>query len=142
MASMLFFGSGKEYTIAWAKLCDLSRIFLVGDSAGGNIAHHVAARLAAAADDLKPLRIEGTVLIQPFFGGEARTESELRVENNAKSSVLTLAASDAWWRLALPRGANREHRYCKPVKKMVVTRTLVCVAEMDVLMDRDGDVRW
>ncbi|KAF2594493.1 hypothetical protein F2Q70_00044839 [Brassica cretica] len=120
----------------WAKLCDLSRIFLVGDSAGGNIAHHVAARLATEADDLKPLRIVGTILIQPFFGGEARTESERGVENNTKSSILTLAASDAWWRLALPRGENREHPYCKPAKKMVV-RTLVCVAEMDVLMDRE-----
>lgn len=118
----------------WAKLCDLSRIFLVGDSAGGNIAHHVAARLATEADDLKPLRIVGTILIQPFFGGEARTESERGVENNTKSSILTLAASDAWWRLALPRDANREHPYCKPVK--ITTRTLVCVAEMDVLMDR------
>ncbi|KAJ4884228.1 putative carboxylesterase 6 [Raphanus sativus] len=123
----------------WAKLCDLSRIFLVGDSAGGNIAHHVAARLAAAADDLKPLKIEGTILIQPFFGGEARTESELRVENNTKSSILTLAASDAWWKLALPRGADREHQYCKPVKKMAM-RTLVCVAEMDVLMDREMEM--
>ncbi|KAJ0256242.1 carboxylesterase 6 [Hirschfeldia incana] len=125
----------------WDKLSDLSRIFLVGDSAGGNIAHHVAARLAVGADDLKPLKIEGTILIQPFFGGEARTESELRVENNTKSSILTLAASDAWWRLALPRGENREHPYCKPVKKMMVMmRTLVCVAEMDVLMDREMEM--
>ncbi|KAF8057230.1 hypothetical protein N665_1262s0006 [Sinapis alba] len=124
----------------WAKLCDLSRIFLVGDSAGGNIAHHVASRLVTATDDLKPLRIEGTILIQPFFGGEARTESERSVENNTKSSILTLAASDAWWKLALPRGANREHPYCKPVKKMVMMRTLVCVAEMDVLMDREMEM--
>lgn len=119
----------------WAKLCDFSKIFLAGDSAGGNIANHVAARLAADDALLKPLRIEGTILIQPFFGGEARTESERRVENNMKNSVLTLASSDAWWRMALPRDANREHPYCKPVK--VVTRTLVCVAEMDVLMDRE-----
>uniref|UniRef100_A0A1J3JVR0 Putative carboxylesterase 6 n=1 Tax=Noccaea caerulescens TaxID=107243 RepID=A0A1J3JVR0_NOCCA len=119
----------------WAKLCDFSKIFLIGDSAGGNIANHVAARLEADDALLKPLKIEGTILIQPFFGGEARTESERRVENNMKNSVLTLASSDAWWRMALPRGANREHPYCKPVK--VVTRTLVCVAEMDVLMDRE-----
>lgn len=122
----------------WAKLCDFGRIFLAGDSAGGNIAHHVAARLEAADDMavLKPLKIEGTILIQPFFGGEARTESERRVGNN--TSVLTLAASDAWWRLALPCGANREHPYCKPVK--IKARTLVCVAEMDLLMDRDMEM--
>ena len=119
----------------WSKLCDFGKIFLAGDSAGGNIAHHVAARLQTVDALIQPLKIEGTILIQPFFGGEARTESERRVENNMKSSVLTLAASDAWWRLALPRDANREHPYCKPVK--MKTRTLVCVAEMDVLMDRE-----
>ncbi|KAJ4874586.1 putative carboxylesterase 6 [Raphanus sativus] len=121
----------------WSKLCDFGSIFLAGDSAGGNIANHVAARLAADADEalIKPLRIEGTILIQPFFGGEDRTESERRVENNTESSVLTLASSDTWWRLALPRDASREHPYCKPVT-IKKTRTLVCVAEMDVLMDR------
>ncbi|ESQ28403.1 hypothetical protein EUTSA_v10019529mg [Eutrema salsugineum] len=125
----------------WSKLCDFGKIFLAGDSAGGNIANHVAARLAASDDLIKPLKIEGTILIQPFFGGEARTESERRVENNMKSSVLTLEGSDAWWRLALPRGANREHPYCKPVKTMIkMVRTLVCVAEMDVLMDREMEM--
>lgn len=118
----------------WSKQCDFGSIFLAGDSAGGNIANHVAGRLAAADALIKPLKIEGTILIQPFFGGEARTETERRVENNTESSVLTLASSDTWWRLTLPREANREHPYCKPVK--ITTRTLVCVAEMDVLMDR------
>lgn len=123
----------------WAKLCDFGRIFLAGDSAGANISHQVAARLEAT--DLKPLKIEGMILIQPFYGGEARTESERRVGNN-KRSVLTLAASDAWWRLSLPRGANREHPYCKPVKikSSTVMRTLVCVAEMDLLMDRNMEM--
>ncbi|KAF3521135.1 hypothetical protein DY000_02063350 [Brassica cretica] len=62
----------------------------------------------------------------------------MRVENNTESSVLTLTSSDTWWRLALPREANREHPYCKPVK--ITTRTLVCVAEMDVLMDREMEM--
>ncbi|KAJ0241369.1 carboxylesterase 6 [Hirschfeldia incana] len=117
----------------WSKQCDFSNIFLAGDSAGGNIANHVAARLEAADALIKPLKIEGTILIQPFFGGEARTESERRAENNTERSVLTLASSDTWWRLALPRDANREHPYCKPVT--IKSRTLVCVAELDVLMD-------
>ncbi|CAA0324148.1 unnamed protein product [Arabidopsis thaliana] len=120
----------------WAKQCDFGRIFLAGDSAGGNIAQQVAARLASPED--LALKIEGTILIQPFYSGEERTESERRVGND-KTAVLTLASSDAWWRMSLPRGANREHPYCKPVKMIIksstVTRTLVCVAEMDLLMD-------
>ncbi|EOA35417.1 hypothetical protein CARUB_v10020617mg [Capsella rubella] len=121
----------------WAKLCDFDKIFLAGDSAGGNIAHHVAARLAST--ELKPLEIQGTILIQPFFGGEARTESERRVGNK---SMLTLSSSDTWWRMSLPRGADREHPYCKPVKpkSSTVMRTLVCVAEMDPLMDRNMEM--
>ncbi|CAH8257504.1 unnamed protein product [Arabidopsis lyrata] len=123
----------------WTKLCDFGRIFLAGDSAGGNIADQVAARLASTED--LTLKIEGTILIQPFYGGEERTESEKRVGNN-KSSVLTLEGSDAWWRLSLPRGADREHPYCKPVKikSSTVIRTLVCVAEMDLLMDRNMEM--
>lgn len=123
----------------WAKLCDFGRILLAGDSAGGNIADQVAARLASTED--LTLKIEGTILIQPFYGGEERTESEKRVGNN-KSSVLTLEGSDAWWRLSLPRGADREHPYCKPVKikSSTVIRTLVCVAEMDLLMDRNMEM--
>ncbi|CAN8236123.1 unnamed protein product [Cochlearia groenlandica] len=119
----------------WGKLSDFERIFLAGDSAGGNIANHVAARLAT---DEAGIKIAGMILIQPFFGGEARTDSEKRVGNNTKSSMLTLAASDTWWKMALPRGANREHAYCKPVKTK--ERTLVCVAENDVLMDREMEM--
>ncbi|KAJ8458381.1 hypothetical protein OPV22_031307 [Ensete ventricosum] len=52
-----------------ADLADLSRCFLVGDSAGANICHHVARRWAAGA---------GMVLIQPYFGGEERTDAEVR----------------------------------------------------------------
>ncbi|CAL9135297.1 unnamed protein product [Musa textilis] len=57
-----------------AGLADLSRCFLAGDSAGGNMVHHVARRWAAdAPGGWKNLRLAGMVLIQPFFGGEERT---------------------------------------------------------------------
>ncbi|CAN6183204.1 unnamed protein product [Urochloa humidicola] len=39
-------------------------VFVAGDSAGGSIAHHVAAR---HSDD-----VAGLVAVQPFFGGEGR----------------------------------------------------------------------
>ncbi|KAL7238010.1 hypothetical protein ACSBR2_004166 [Camellia fascicularis] len=49
---------------------DLNRCFLAGDSAGGNIAHHVAVRYGR--HEFEKLNIIGLVEIQPFFGGEER----------------------------------------------------------------------
>lgn len=44
---------------------DFDRVFLAGDSAGANIAHHVAAR--AGVEGLPGLRIVGVALVHPFF---------------------------------------------------------------------------
>ncbi|GKV43944.1 hypothetical protein SLEP1_g51177 [Rubroshorea leprosula] len=129
-------GSGEEW---WQGMCNLSSVFLAGDSAGANIAHNVAAR--SITNSLKPLILKGTILIQPFFGGEARTDSE---KVQSPQSALSLAASDTYWRLALPGGTNRDHPWCNPLAKgwtklgeMRLPPTLVCVSEMDILKDRN-----
>ncbi|XP_056160826.1 2-hydroxyisoflavanone dehydratase-like [Syzygium oleosum] len=44
---------------------DFNRVFLAGDSAGANIAQHVAAR--AGVEGLPGLRIVGVALVHPFF---------------------------------------------------------------------------
>lgn len=127
----------------WLKQCDFSNVFLAGDSAGGNIAHNVMLRLCANWANLKPLIFKGNILIQPFFGGESRTGSEtLAVQPSW--SVLNLIASDTYWRLSLPKGANRDHPWCNPVAKgsiklerMAYLATMVCVSEMDILKDRN-----
>ncbi|KAK1276464.1 putative carboxylesterase 8 [Acorus gramineus] len=85
---------------------DLGRCFLMGCSSGGNIAYH-AARRAAAERGLK-----GVVFNQPFFGGVERTESEERMCDDA---ILPLKVIDMAWRLALPEGANRDHRFANPM---------------------------
>ncbi|MQL97306.1 hypothetical protein Taro_029996 [Colocasia esculenta] len=82
-----------------------SAVFLAGDSAGGNIAHHVAKR-AAAAGSFERVTIAGVALLQPFFGGEARTESEVRFGG---VPPLTTELSDWMWRSFLPEGADRDH---------------------------------
>ncbi|CAI9293536.1 unnamed protein product [Lactuca saligna] len=56
---------------------NLLRCFLAGDSAGGNLAHHVAQR--ACEFNFRRLMVTGVVAIQPFFGGEERTDSEARL---------------------------------------------------------------
>ncbi|KAM1157733.1 hypothetical protein TB2_027874 [Malus domestica] len=44
---------------------DYDREFLIGDSSGGNIVHHVAAQARTA--DLSPLRLAGGIPIHPGF---------------------------------------------------------------------------
>lgn len=88
---------------------DYSNVFLVGSSAGGNIAYNAGLR-AAAGDDLAP-EIKGLILVQPFFSGTRRTGSELRLANEPH---LALCYNDALWKLSLPVGVNRDHEFCNP----------------------------
>lgn len=126
-------------TVNELKWCDFSSLYLAGDSAGGNIANHVASRLVS-----RPvLSPKGIILIQPFFGGESRTMSE-KHSMQPVTSALTLSASDTYWRLALPLGLNRDHPWCNPLAKgapklsdMRGFKTMVCVAELDILKDKN-----
>lgn len=86
---------------------DLSRCFLAGDSAGGNLAHHVAVRYSAEINDFRELKVIGLIAIQPFFGGEERTESELRLTN---VPVVSVENADWHWKAFLPEGCNRDHQ--------------------------------
>ncbi|CAL5084342.1 unnamed protein product [Urochloa decumbens] len=86
---------------------DLSSVFLAGDSAGGNIVHHVAQRWASSVSAAAArLRVAGAVLIQPFFGGEERTDAEVELD---RVSALSVAATDFYWKEFLPEGATRDH---------------------------------
>ncbi|KAL6315313.1 hypothetical protein AAG906_000406 [Vitis piasezkii] len=83
---------------------DLTRCFIVGDSAGGNIAHHVTARVGD--HNYQNLQIRGVILIQPFFGGEERTESEIQLEG---APLVSMKGTDWCWKAFLPEGSNRNH---------------------------------
>ncbi|GFP88508.1 probable carboxylesterase 18, partial [Phtheirospermum japonicum] len=116
---------------------DLSRCFVMGDSSGGNIAHHVTVRALRAGSRFEKLRIAGVIGVQPFFGGEERTESELRL---ARAAVIDVEKTDAMWRSFLPEGADRNHPaayvFGGPVLKDVeFPRTLVIVGGYDPLQD-------
>uniref|UniRef100_A0A803LKM9 Alpha/beta hydrolase fold-3 domain-containing protein n=2 Tax=Chenopodium quinoa TaxID=63459 RepID=A0A803LKM9_CHEQI len=132
----------------WLSCCNILGFFLAGDSAGANIAHNVALRFGASRSArstlLRPLSHRGTILIQPFFGGEARTASEKAPQ--PYGSALTLSAADTYWRLSLPMGSTREHPWCNPLAKgaaklnsIELPATMVCVSDMDILMDRNKE---
>ncbi|KAJ6832443.1 putative carboxylesterase 18 [Iris pallida] len=124
----------------------LSAVFLAGDSAGGNIAHHVARRAARPGGTLGRLRVVGVVAIQPFLGGEEETESERRVPF-VSWKYIRMA-----WRAFLPEGASLDHEAASvfgPGGSMLSTggpedwagfpETMVVIGEWDPFQDRQ---RW
>lgn len=100
-----------------AEHADLSKCYIMGTSAGGNIAFHVGLRAAAQAEVLAPVKIRGLILHHPFFGGAERTSSEVRL---AGVEVLPPVMTDVMWGLALPVGVDRDHEYCNPMKEVKV----------------------
>ncbi|KAG2556766.1 probable carboxylesterase 18 [Panicum virgatum] len=103
LAALQFLDDPKKHPVP----LDVSRCFLAGDSAGGNVAHHVARRYAASPWLFANVRLAGLVAIQPFFGGEERTPSELRLDGAAP--IVSLERADWMWRAFLPPGADRTH---------------------------------
>lgn len=120
---------------------DLSRCFLMGESAGGNIVHHVGCRVAGEGD-MSPVNIVGHVLIQPFFGGEERTPAEARLSNSLP--LITLEGADWMWKAFLPEGATRDHPAANvmsadspDISGLSLPPLLVVVAGLDLLKDRN-----
>lgn len=87
---------------AWLERADLSRVFLSGESAGGNIVHHVMLRVIR--DRIEGVSIVGLMITHPFFGGEERLEYE-----KAEGFEKRVRMGDVAWRLSLPEGADRDH---------------------------------
>ncbi|CAK7337148.1 unnamed protein product [Dovyalis caffra] len=128
----------------WLKhYADYSSCFVMGSSAGGNIAYHTCLRVAESINDLEPLKIKGLILHQPFFGGTQRTESELKLENDL---ALPSNVVDAAWDMSLPIGVDRDHEYSNPTVGVASTlldhfkfmglRMLVTGWDGDPLFDR------
>ncbi|KAL3537979.1 hypothetical protein ACH5RR_001345 [Cinchona calisaya] len=109
-------------------------IFLCGDSSGGNIVHNVALR--AVESDIEVL---GNILLNPFFGGEKRTESEMQLDGKY---FVTIQDRDWYWRAYLPEGADRDHPACNPfgpngisLQGVKFPKSLVVVAGLDLVQD-------
>ncbi|KZV16519.1 putative carboxylesterase 8-like [Dorcoceras hygrometricum] len=94
----------------WLEYADFSRVFILGSSAGANIAYHVALR--ALDFNIWPLRIKGLLLNQAYFGGVQKTGSEARLENDP---YVPLYVNHVLWSLALPKNTNRDHEFSNPI---------------------------
>ncbi|XP_031278321.1 probable carboxylesterase 18 [Pistacia vera] len=83
---------------------DFNHCFNAGDSAGSNIAHHVALR--AVQNNLTRVKIIGVLAIQPYFGGEERTPSEITHEG---APLISIERTDWTWKAFLPERSDRDH---------------------------------
>ncbi|KAL4374376.1 hypothetical protein HN51_008173 [Arachis hypogaea] len=116
---------------------DLAKCFLAGDSAGANLAHHVAIRITQS--ELRRVRVLGLLSIQPFFGGEERTKAEIQHD---RVPLVSVARTDWMWKAFLPNGSDRNHGSCNvsgpnalDISGLNYPNTLVFVGGFDPLQD-------
>ncbi|CAO2169402.1 unnamed protein product [Urochloa humidicola] len=116
---------------------DFSRLYLGGESAGSNIAHHMAMRAAAAEEGLPHgAQIRGLVMIHPYFLGTDKVPSD-DLNPEARESLASL------WRVMCPATTGEDDPLINPfvdgappLASLACGRVLVCVGEGDVLRDR------
>ncbi|KAK1382513.1 putative carboxylesterase 15 [Heracleum sosnowskyi] len=118
---------------------DFTRVFLIGDSTGGNLVHQVAAR--AENEELSPLRLAGGILVQPGFLHATRSKSELE---QPQSPFLTLDMLDKFLNFALPLGSTKDHPItcpmgdaAPPIGSLKMPPMMLCVAETDLIIDTE-----
>lgn len=118
---------------------DLNRIFLIGDSSGGNIVHEVAARAGNA--DLGEFKLSGGILIQPGFVRSTRSKSELE---QPQSSFFNVDMADKLFSLSLPVGSTKDHpitcpmgSLAPPLEDLKLPPMLIFMGGLDVFQDTE-----
>ncbi|MBA0573041.1 hypothetical protein Golob_000336 [Gossypium lobatum] len=111
---------------------DFNKVYLSGDSAGANIAHHMAIRIGK--EKLDGINLAGIMLIHPYFGGKEPVGDETKDPDKR-------AKIERFWRLVSPTTSGTDDPWINPFKdqslaSLVCSRVLVCVAEKDVLRHR------
>ncbi|KAJ4978811.1 hypothetical protein NE237_009591 [Protea cynaroides] len=124
-------------------VADFDRVFISGDSAGGNIAHHLAVGLGAGSPELAPVRVRGYVYLAAYFGGTTPVKSEVEAR---KEALLNMEISDRFWRLSLPIGETTDHPLANPfgpatpsLEPVALDPILAVVGSYDILKDRIQD---
>ncbi|KAM3275830.1 hypothetical protein ACQJBY_044293 [Aegilops geniculata] len=115
---------------------DFSRLSLGGESAGANIAHHLAMRAGAEGLPRGATISGGIVLVHPYFLGHGKVPSEdsdpVMAENVVKM-----------WRVVCPQTTGVGDPWINPLaagapmmRGLACRRALMCLAETDVVRDR------
>jgi acetyl esterase/lipase len=110
---------------------DPSRIVVVGDSAGGNLAAVVA---LMARDSVGP-ELAAQILIYPMTDATFSFDSQVE---NGLIPPFTLIDCVYAWQLYLPHNVDRRHPYISPVMASSlsgVAPALILTAEFDILAD-------
>ncbi|KMT04486.1 hypothetical protein BVRB_8g181520 [Beta vulgaris subsp. vulgaris] len=112
---------------------DYNKVFLLGDSAGATMAHHLASRVSRFSSQVK---IHGIGLIHPYFWGSNPIGLE-RADPVRKELV------DKWWLYVCPSNKGCDDPIINPfvdkvpsLDQFVCERMLVLVAEKDILRER------
>uniref|UniRef100_A0A0D9X8V5 Alpha/beta hydrolase fold-3 domain-containing protein n=1 Tax=Leersia perrieri TaxID=77586 RepID=A0A0D9X8V5_9ORYZ len=118
---------------------DFSRLYLGGESAGSNIAHHMAMRVGSSSDEgglPNGVKIRGLVMIHPYFLGTNKVDSD-DLDPAVRESLGSL------WRVMCPATTGEDDPLINPLvdgapafDALACDRVLVCIGEGDVLRDR------
>ncbi|KAL6846285.1 hypothetical protein ACP4OV_023733 [Aristida adscensionis] len=114
---------------------DDARLFLAGDSAGGNMVHNILIKLASYPNPAP--RIEGAILLHPWFGGSTLVEGEAPEKAKEMATIWEFAcggaavggADDPRFNPMAPGAPGLENLRCE--------RLLVCASEKDWAAARD-----
>uniref|UniRef100_A0A0D9XEJ2 Alpha/beta hydrolase fold-3 domain-containing protein n=1 Tax=Leersia perrieri TaxID=77586 RepID=A0A0D9XEJ2_9ORYZ len=113
---------------------DTPRLFVAGDSAGANIAHEMLVR--AAANGGRP-RMEGAILLHPWFGGSKEIEGEPEGGAAITAAMWYYACPDAAAGADDPRLNPLAPGGLTAMKELACERLLVCAGGKDVLAARN-----
>ncbi|KAK8518822.1 hypothetical protein V6N13_017910 [Hibiscus sabdariffa] len=125
-----FDGNGPEELLN--RHADFNNVCFSGDSAGANLAHHMAVKMTK--EKLDGFNLAGIVLTHPYFWGKAPLGNEIK-DPAVREKI------DVLWRLAYPTTCGSDDQWINPMDdpsfgSLGCSRVLVCVAENDILKPR------
>ncbi|KAK8966631.1 putative carboxylesterase 2 [Platanthera guangdongensis] len=114
---------------------NLGKIFLAGDSAGGNIVNYLGLKLGSEG-----LKVEGLVPVHSYIWGKDRIGSEGAEWKKSKRSVKD---AEGLWPIVCPGTVGLDDPWINPLADgapnlaaLGCRRVLVCVGELDLLRER------